>query len=309
MTAGIAALARRAAAQQGGPAQPPLPQVNPPSRHLPGPQPRATPAVCLYGDQLLKINYEDVAPMIHPLGFDGVELMAQPGGHIEPEHAELHLERAIESMTGNGVDVYCMSTSFTAPNDPTLRLALEWAGEMGVPMVRPGDWKFTDVEPEARLVEAQRDISILSQMARQTGTTLAIRNGTADVVGGSVWDLYFIVRGLDQRLVGYDFDIANAAGQSAGNGWEIALRLVLPRIKMVTARDVYWSKDSGSWKLTDCPLGEGMVDWPKFLAALARHNFTGPISLHVGYSPKDEFSAIRKDVQFLKKQLAAAYGR
>ena len=315
VASGLLAAAHQAFSQQAGQGQTQQPQgqqaqqpLPTPNRHQPGPKPRATPALCLWGDQLLKINYEDVAPMIRPLGLDGVDLMAQPGGHIEPEHADLHLERAIESMTGNGVEVWCMSTSFTAPTDPTLRLALEWSGEMGVPMVRPGDWKFTDAEPEARLIEVQREISMLAQMARQTGTTIAIHNGTSDVVGGSVWDLYFILRGMDARLVGYDFDIANAAGQSAGDGWETGLRLVLPRLKKVTARDVYWSKDSGQWKLTDCPMGEGMVDWPKFLAELARHKFAGPITLHVGYSPKDEFTAIRNDVKFLKKQLATAYG-
>jgi sugar phosphate isomerase/epimerase len=51
-----------------------------------------------------------------------------------------------------------------------------------------------------------------------------------------------------------------------------------------------------------------MVDWPKFLAELAGAKYTGPISLQVGYSPPDEFAAIRKHQQFLKKQLAAAYG-
>jgi sugar phosphate isomerase/epimerase len=243
--------------------------------------------------------------MVRPLGFDGVELMAQPGGHIPAENADLHLERGIEAMTGSGVDVYAVSTSFTSPADPTLRLALEWGSEMGIPAFRPGDWKFNDSEPEARLIEVQREIATLASMARQTGTTVAIHNGTVDCVGGSVWDLYFILRGMDQHLVGYDFDIGYAAAQT---GWQTALRLVLPRLKMVTARDCYWSKDSGSWKLTECPLGEGMVDWPKFLAELAKVKYAGPISLHVGYSPKDEFAAIHTDQQFLRKLLAAAYG-
>ena len=51
-----------------------------------------------------------------------------------------------------------------------------------------------------------------------------------------------------------------------------------------------------------------MVDWTVFFAALAKARFTGPISLQIGYSAKDELSAIRKDLAFLKKQVAAAYG-
>ena len=298
LLAGMAAAAARTAAQQ--------PEAGP-SRRQNGPKPRTTPAVCLYSDQLLKVGYEELAGMIRTLGFDGVELMAQPGGHIGPELADLHLERGIEAMTGSGVDVYAVSTSFTSPTDATVRLALEWGGEMGIPVFRPGDWKFDDSEPEARLIEVQREIASLAAMARQTGISVAIHNGAADCVGGSVWDLYFILRGLDQRVVGYDFDIGYAAAQGGDAGWQTALRLALPRLKMVTARDCYWSKEPGRWKLAECPLGEGMVDWPKFLAELAKAKYAGPISLHLGYSPKDEFAAIRKDREFLKKQVAAAY--
>jgi sugar phosphate isomerase/epimerase len=299
LLAGLGAAAWRAGAQVQAPAV---------DRQRKGPAPRVTPAICLYSDQLLKVGYEEMAGMIHMLGFDGVELMVQPGGHIEPAHADLNLERGIEAMTGSGLDVFAVSTSFTSPQDATLRLALEWSGQMGIPVFRPGQWKFTDAEPEARLIEVQREIAMLASMARQVGTSLALHNGTADCIGGSLWDLYFILRGLDQKAVGYDFDIGYAAAQGGDTGWKTAFRLTAPRLKMVTARDCYWNKDSGAWKLVECPLGEGMVDWPAFLAELARVKYAGPVSLHLGYSPKDEFAAIRKDQQFLKKQLAAAFG-
>jgi hypothetical protein len=228
MLVGMAAPVWRAAAQQEQPA---------PSRRQNGPKPRGTPAICLYSDQLLKVGYEELAGMIHMLGFDGVELMVQPGGHIGPQLADLHLERGIEAMNGSGVDVYAIGTSFTSPADPTVRLALGWGGEMGVPVFRPGHWKFNGSEPEARLLEVQREIAALAAMGRQTGISLAIHNGTADCVGGSLWDLYFILRGMDPRAVGYDFDIGYAAGQSGESGWQTVLRLALPRLKMVTARD------------------------------------------------------------------------
>jgi len=77
---------------------------------------------------------------------------------------------------------------------------------------------------------------------------------------------------------------------------------------MVCARDCYWEKDGGTWKLAECPLGEGMVDWAQFFATLVKARFSGPISLQIGYPAKDELSAIRKDLAFLKKQVAAAYG-
>jgi sugar phosphate isomerase/epimerase len=88
----------------------------------------------------------------------------------------------------------------------------------------------------------------------------------------------------------------------------VALRLALPRLKMVTAADFYWAKaEGGGWKMTPCPLGEGMVDWPRFCAILARANFQGPISIHLDYHPASDVAALQRDLEFLKKQIAAAY--
>jgi sugar phosphate isomerase/epimerase len=92
-------------------------------------------------------------------------------------------------------------------------------------------------------------------------------------------------------------------------GWPVALRLALTRLKMVTVRDFVWAKDAGgAWKATPCPLGEGMVEWPKFFGMLAGGHFTGPISLQRDYQAKDELAALRRDVEFVKKQVSAAYG-
>ena len=273
-----------------------------------GPKPRSTPPVCLFSDQIMQIGYDELGGILKTLGFDGCDLAVQPGGHITPEHADLDFERAIEAMTGSGVDVYMISTSFTSPGDPTLRLAMQWGGQMGVPFFRPGHWKYNAGEIEARMVEVQRDVLGLAAIARATGIAVGIHNATAEYVGGAMWDTNMIIRGTDPRQMGYDFDAGYAAAQGGPTGFTTLLRMAQPRLKMVTARDCYWNKEGGAWKLTECPLGEGMVDWQQFFAALAKARFTGPISLQVGYATKDELAAIRKDLAFLKKQVAAAYG-
>jgi sugar phosphate isomerase/epimerase len=137
---------------------------------------------------------------------------------------------------------------------------------------------------------------------------LAIQNLAGENVGEAVWDVNMMIRGTDPRTVGYDFDIGSATAEGGVGGWPVALRLALPRLKMVTARDFVWSKDAGVWKMTPCPLGEGMVDWPRFFAMLAHAVFVGPVSIQMDYRPKDELAAIRHDVDFVRKQVNAAYG-
>jgi sugar phosphate isomerase/epimerase len=265
--------------------------------------------LCLYTDQFPnEIGYDEMAGMLHMMGFDGCDLSVQPGGHVDPEHADLHFMRAIEAMTGSGVDVFMVSAPYTSPADQTVRLTMQWGGEMGVPFYRPGHWKYEGAEIEQRMGEAQRDISGFANIARIVGMSVGLHNATPEFVGASIFDTNMIIRGMDPHIVGYDFDTGYAAAQGGSAGFDTALRLALPRLKMVTARDCYFSKEGGAWKLAQCPLGEGMVDWPRFFQTLARARFAGPISLQLGYEPKDLPGAIRKDLAFLKKQTAAAYG-
>jgi sugar phosphate isomerase/epimerase len=49
------------------------------------------------------------------------------------------------------------------------------------------------------------------------------------------------------------------------------------------------------------------VDFARFFAALAKARFAGPVSLPVDHSPAGELDAIKRDLAFVRKQIAAAY--
>jgi L-ribulose-5-phosphate 3-epimerase len=273
-----------------------------------GPLPRSTPALCLYSDQLMKIGYHEMGQFLVMLGFDGVEITVQMGGHVPLEgDIDLHLERSIEAMTGAGLEVPVVSTSLTAATNKPLQTIMWWGSEMGIPIFRPGHWKIQDGNVAASAMAAQREITWLAQLGRSTKMSVALHNSTPDFVGSNVADLNALIRPFDPQI-GLDFDIGYATAMSDAAGGLAALQMALPRMKMATVRDVVWTKDAdGAKKLTQCPIGEGMVDWPKFFGALAQASFTGPITLQVEYQPKEELEAIRKDLAFLKKQRAAAY--
>jgi sugar phosphate isomerase/epimerase len=272
------------------------------------PAPHATPPLCLYSQAVVKVEYADLAPVLKGMGFDGCDLSVQAGGHVRPDMASLDLVRAVESLRGAGIDVPVVTTALTTALDPNAREILGVAGMIKIPLFRPGHWRYGDGDVMARLTEVRRDVVLLASLGRSAGVTMAFHNQAGDSVGASVWDANAILGGLDPQAVGYDFDIGAAKAEGAEEAWSVALRLALPRLKMVTAADFYWAKaDGGAWKLTPCPLGEGMVDWPRFCAVLARANFQGPISLHVDYHPADDVAAIEHDLEFLKKQVAAAY--
>jgi L-ribulose-5-phosphate 3-epimerase len=268
-----------------------------------GPLPRATPSLCLFSEAI-KVDYNDAGGFLQMIGFDGVELSIQPGGHIPLEgDIDLHLERAIEAMTGSGLDVPVLSTTMTAVQSKELRTIMGWGSEMGVPILSPGQWP-NNGDGVGSTIVAQREISMLAQIGRAAKMQIALHNATPNFVGSSVKDLNAAIRPFD-ATVGFNFDVGYAAAYSDSTAMQVAL----PRLKMATVRDCKWTKSpDGSQTLTQCPLGEGMVDWAQFFGALAKANFIGPITLRVEYAPQDQLAAVRKDLAFLKKQRAAAYG-
>ena len=103
---------------------------------------RLTPAVCLYSKVLIKIGYIDLPMIVQGLGFDGVDLSCEPGGHVPPDKADYNLMPALEAFTGIGLDVPMLTTALTAPNNDAEQV-LGLATYIGVPFFRPGHWKCT----------------------------------------------------------------------------------------------------------------------------------------------------------------------
>lgn len=274
------------------------------------PKVRLTPAISIHSEQFPKIGYDELGGILRTLGFDGCVISVGPTGHVTPAHADLDLMRFIEATTGSGVDVPALATTFTSASDATVRLAFAVGNEMGIPIFRPGEWKYGDApDMEQRTAAVQREVMGFASLGSQAQMAIALHNGAGDAFGASLWDIQMTIRTVNPRVIGYDFDIGYATAHGGAAGADAALRMALPRLKMATARDCFWSKTAdGGWKLTECPLGEGMVDWPRFFATLARVRFTGPILLAVGYVVTDELGPIRKDLEFLKKQRAAVYG-
>ena len=264
--------------------------------------PRAKPLVCLYSQVLIGIDYIDLPPIVRGLGFDGLNLTVKPGGHVRPEQADTSLMPALEAIAGAGLEVPIVTTALTGLADPTAGEILGLAGVVGVPFFRPGPWRFN--APSNTLL---REIAGLAAAGRSTKVAMGIQN-TNDPAGATVANVTRTIRPLDPRWVGFDFDPTPAAAEGGPAAVAAAFAMAQPRLKMVTARDCRANRDPGAaGSLTPCPLGEGAVDWPRFLGLLARAKFAGPITLQIDYAPPDTLAAIRRDLAFLRKHLEAAY--
>jgi L-ribulose-5-phosphate 3-epimerase len=270
---------------------------------------RVVPPICLFSKCLAKLHYSELGGVLSDLGFDGCDLTVRPGGHVEPALSPADLYRAVEAIRAERVDVPVITTAFVSAADPTAPNVLALSGRMKVPYFRTGWWPYRASDNiETRLAEVRRDLAGVVSLGRAYGVAACFQNHSGPNVGEAVWDARAVMADLDTQWMGYYFDPCHATAEGGEAGWNIALRLAMPRIKVVAVKDFYWAKVNGKWTMEVCPMGKGMVKWPEVFALLAAAGFTGPLSLHHEYEPVGELGAIARDLAYVKKLAAAAYG-
>jgi L-ribulose-5-phosphate 3-epimerase len=270
--------------------------------------------ICLFSKHLPDLPARELGRAVAALGFGGVDLTVRPGGHVVPERAAVELPPFLAAVREQGLEVPMITTGLLSSAEPTARPILETAGRHHVSFFKPGYYRYAFVNVRQELDSAAADLRGLAALAAECGVQLGYHNH-AGYLGGPVWDVARVIEGLDPRWVGYYFDVRHAVVEGGDGGWRSALNLVAPRLKMVAVKDFFWEKGPQGWRQRNCPLGQGMVDWPAFFAALARGGFHGPVSLHLEYDIPGEgrakreatLAAAARELAFLKAGLARAY--
>ena len=100
------------------------------------------------------------------------------------------------------------------------------------------------------------------------------------------------------------------------NSWPNALRAIAPHIHTVDIKDGLWERTPKGWQPVTVPLGNGAVDFVKFLRLLAGLRVARPVSMHFEYpfpetgTPAERRKAavvlMRKDRERLKAAMAEA---
>jgi L-ribulose-5-phosphate 3-epimerase len=278
--------------------------------------PRTAPMVCAFSQNLVKVPYPELGMIAQQIGYDGVDLTVMDGGHVNPHITNVDLVRAIESVRGAGLEVPMITTALTTTTDQTAYPILAIAGHTQVHLYRLGFWPYAvgqnspaQADIPRRLAQVRSDLTALASVGRSYQMAAMFPNRAGGYVGEAVWDAQAVIGDMDPQWVGYYYDPSQATAEGAVSGWEIALRLTLPRLKAVAVQDFTWAKASGGgWTMQMCPLGEGIVDWSAFFRILAEARFTGPISVHQEYRVQDELTAMNKDLEFIRKQVKQAWG-
>lgn len=272
--------------------------------------------VCFFSKHLPRMDAQRLGRTLKKLGFDGVDLTVRPKGHIEPARVAQDLPPFVAGLRDEGMQVPMITTGLLSDADPAARPTLETAAALKIPFVKPGYYHYAFADVRAEVAAMAKQLRTLAALSAKYGVRLGYHNHSGNYVGGPVWDVAPVIDTLDPKWVGYYYDIRHAVVEGGDAGWRASFNLVAPRLLMIALKDFYWEKTAKGWRVHNCPLGEGMVDWKRYFALLAKAQFHGPISLHLEYeipgaTPEAEeentIAATARDLEFIKTHIREAY--
>jgi sugar phosphate isomerase/epimerase len=276
--------------------------------------------ICVFSKHLQFLDYDEMAETAAEIGFDGVDLTVRPGGHVLPEDVEKDLPRAVNAAEKAGLKVPMMTTAITDANDFNSQAVLGSASNKDIKIYRMGYLKY---DFEKGIEQTLDDLRSVMDKLEKINDFFSIvgnyQNHDGINIGAAIWDLWTLLKDYDPEWIGCQYDIRHNTVEG-GRSWPVDLQLIAPYIHSFVVKDFKWGMIDGKWRVINTPVGEGMVDFPRFFQMVREMNLEGPISMHFEYPMTDKplkelepaeakqqvMAAMKKDLTMLHKYLEDA---
>ena len=242
--------------------------------------------VCLhaFSKPLGWLDYDALADALVQAGYNGIDLSVRPQGHVEPERVEQELPRAVEAARKRNLRLDMIVTALTSADEPHAERILKTAAQCGVKIYRMGYLRYDFALGVEQTLEKMRGrMAALAALNERCGITGDYQNHHAwdgGLIGGSIWDIHHMLKGLDPRWTGCQYDIRHAVAE-AGGSWGVGLRLIAPYIHSVCLKDFLWAKrKDGRWNPDSVFGGDGMVPWNQYFKLVKELGINVPSTVH-----------------------------
>ena len=274
---------------------------------------RALPAkqklkVAIFSKHLQFLEGDELAKTAAELGFDGIDITARKGGHVEPASVATGLPALVKSIRAHGLEVPMITTDIADADTPFAEDLLKAASALGIRYYRFGAFKWDPKTPYAAQVEAfkPRLAKLAALNNRYQMCAIYHTHSGAGAVGASIWDLHEIMRDLDPTRVGINYDVGHATIEGGLGGWIASFRICGPHLRGIAVKDFLWGKDAkGAWKEQWKPIGDGMVKFDQFFQMVAETDFNGPLQIHYEY-PLGGANSGARTITMPREQVLAA---
>lgn len=213
------------------------------------------------------------------LGFDGIDLTVRPDGHVEPSRVTEDLPKAVEAAKKQGIKIHSIVTAITSASDRHTEPILKTASALGIGYYRMGWINYNDAQTmDENMARFKAEIQALDRLNRQYKICGDYQNHSGLSFGSPVWDLWLVLKELSPNWTGSQFDVMHAQVEG-GNTWALSLKLLKDYIHTIDIKDFIWNKN----KTEVVPLGQGIVDYKKYMTLLKSYQLEGPFSMHFEY--------------------------
>ena len=277
--------------------------------------------ICVFSKHLQWCkSFDEMANVAAEIGFDGVDLTVRKGGHVPPEQVVKNLPLAVKVVEKAGLKVYMMTADVNDPDDKWTIPVLKTASELGIGFYRMGYLNYDkELGVAGSLPKLRETMAGLAKLNEKYKIHGAYQNHAGARVGGPVWDIWELIKDLDPKWMGCQYDIRHATVEGA-TSWPLGFDLLKNHSKIIAVKDFKWDQVDGEWQAVNVPLGKGMVDFDSYFALYKKYNVEGPVSLHYEYpigganhgnreltiSQNELKSAMKADLAWLRNQLATA---
>ncbi|MCR5879288.1 sugar phosphate isomerase/epimerase [Phenylobacterium sp. J367] len=270
-------------------------------------------------------------------GFPGIAWTVRPGAHIEPANVEKELPRVVELSRKAGLETPMVITGISDAASPRAEAILATMQGLGLRRYRAGSVRYDytrELGPQFDAYRAKLE-GLTALSARYGATAMIHTHSYANTIGGSAWDLWMLLRDLDPRHIGLNYDIGHVMAKG-GAGWMESARAANRHIHALSVKDFLWRRTPDAqegqwpWRTEFVPPGEGMVNFPDVFRYFRSIDFRGPIETYYEYKvplpngaqmdmlgtdygkwkleiPRSQFLAyLKRDVDFYKRSLREA---
>ncbi|MGD0782062.1 MAG: sugar phosphate isomerase/epimerase [Candidatus Aminicenantales bacterium] len=218
----------------------------------------------------------------------GLRRLSVKSVHLPLESSIGEIRAAAAKIRAAGLEPYAGGVISMA-KEPEIEQAFVYAAAAGMEMI------IGVPDPEL--------LPLVEKKVRQYDLRLAIHNhGPTDKVYPSPLSAYDRIKNLDRRI-GLCLDVGHT--QRCGMDPAEAAERCFDRLLDVHVKDV----NAATAKGETLEAGRGVVDLPKFLAALRRLKYAGTASLEYEKDEKDPLPGAAESIGYIRGVLAAGGGR
>ena len=268
--------------------------------------------ICTFSKTFQWLAYDELAAFLAEAGFEGIDLSVRPGGHVLPENVERDLPQAVKVAQKQGLSIPMMVTAITDAENPFTERILKTAAEQGVKYYRLGYYRYDDkLTIMQNLDQTRAKLEALCRLNERYGLQGGYQNHAGSNVGAPIWDLWYMLKDLDPRYIGCQYDVRHATVEGI-NSWYLGFKAIAGHVKHECIKDYIYVNNNGKWGAKSVPLGDGAVNFKRYFSLRREYGINGPLSYHYEFDLGDNASlpakermklvmpVVRKEVEVLK---------